>query len=66
MNIEEAITRNIQLRDNVLKVECTPKFLSIVREHFGLHCDSDVKDEHIKLYFYGALKNAVNKVEDPK
>ena len=59
------IKKNILLPNNqTLEVECTNQFLSIVCSHFGLLSINDVKDDHIRLYVYGAFKNAIEKEVD--
>jgi len=56
--------RNIALpKGGILEVDVTPSFLDVVRKHFSLTTTSPVTDEHIRLYVWGAFKNAVDKAE---
>lgn len=58
----EVIKRDIPLpRGGTLEVEVTPKFLDVVASHFGLHVPQDVNDDHIRMYIWGAFKNAIDK-----
>ena len=57
--------RNIQLpKGGVLEVDITPSFLEIVKKHFGLSTTLEVNDAHLRTYFWGALKNALDKAEN--
>ncbi len=56
--------KNIQLpRGGILEVDVTPKFLDVVRSHFCIPVDHGVDDDHIRMYVWGAFKNAIDKVE---
>jgi|LWDU01.1.fsa_nt_gi hypothetical protein len=54
--------RNIRLPNGkILEVEFKSGFLDKIRESFCLTSDENVTDEHIRMFFYGSLKTAVNK-----
>jgi len=58
------IKKNITLpRGGILEVDVTPQFLEIVQKHFQLSNLSSVDDEHIRMYIWGAFKNAIDKAE---
>jgi len=58
------IKKNIALpRGGTLEVDVTPQFLEIVQKHFQLSNLSLVDDEHIRMYIWGAFKNAIDKAE---
>jgi hypothetical protein len=64
METGEFITKSIALpRGGSLDVDLTPKFLDVVRNHFNLSHVLDVNDDHIRMYIWGAFKNAVDKAE---
>tara|TARA_R110001592_G_scaffold225648_2_gene481636 strand:- start:354 stop:548 length:195 start_codon:yes stop_codon:yes gene_type:complete len=46
-----------------LEVSMTKKFLNVVSNHFKLSCESDVTDEHIRMFVYGSFKNAIDTVD---
>ncbi len=56
--------RNIRLPNGkILEVEFKSGFLDKIRESFSLESDAKVTDEHIRMFFYGSLKTAVEKDE---
>lgn len=56
--------KNIQLPGGgTLEVDVTPEFLSIVRKHFNLPAMNTVADDHIRMYIWGAFKNAIDKAD---
>ena len=56
--------RNIRLPNGkILEVEFKSGFLDKVREAFELPKDQPVTDDHIRMFFYGSLKSAVD-IED--
>jgi hypothetical protein len=58
------IKKNIALpKGGTLEVNITPQFLEVVRKHFELSATSFVNDDHIRMYIWGAFKNAVEKAE---
>lgn len=58
------IKKNIQLPNGgTLEVDVTPEFLNIVRNHFNLPAMNTVADDHIRIYIWGAFKNAVDKAD---
>ena len=58
------IKKNIPLpKGGTLEVDVTQKFLDIVRSHFGIPSNQQVDDDHIRMYVWGAFKNAVDKAE---
>lgn len=46
-----------------LEVECTPKFLEVVRESRGLQSSDDLTDKDIREFIHSAFKIAVDKAE---
>ena len=64
MKIENPISRSISLPGGgVLEVDATPEFLEVVRQHFELSNVDDVRNDHIRMYIYGACKGAIDKAE---
>jgi hypothetical protein len=58
------IKKSITLpRGGTLEVDVTPQFLEIVQKRFMLSNLSSVNDEHIRMYIWGAFKNAIDKAE---
>lgn len=49
-----------------LEVSIYPGFLEKVAGHFGLDSASSVLDDHIRMYIYGAFKNAIDRQEHDK
>lgn len=47
----------------VLEVELTDQFLDIVADHFMVQDRSSVTDDHLRMYIWGAFKNAIDKAE---
>ena len=45
---------------STLEVSIYPGFLDKVKDHFGLNESSNVNDDHIRLYIYGAFKSALD------
>jgi hypothetical protein len=57
--------RSIRLPNGkILEVEFKSGFLDKIRESFELSLDEKVTDDHIRMFFYGSLKNAVAKKDD--
>jgi hypothetical protein len=57
--------RNIRLPNGkILEVEFKSGFLDKIRESFELSLDEKVTDDHIRMFFYGSLKNAAEKKDD--
>lgn len=46
-----------------LEVTMYPGFLEKLQEHFKLQSASEVDDDHIRMYIYGAFKGAIDKQE---
>jgi len=58
------VKKNIALpTGGTLEVDMTDKFLDVVKNHFELASVSEIHDEHLRLYIWGAFKNAVDKAE---
>ena len=54
--------RTIEFQNgNKLDVECNTDFLERVKKQFNL--DTEPTDEDIRMFFYGSLKSAVEKIE---
>jgi hypothetical protein len=57
-------TRHVPLpKGGTLELEITPGFYDRVRLHFNLANDVPVDDDHLRMFVFGALKNAVDKAE---
>ena len=41
-------------------------FLKKLQEHFELDSEQEVTDDHIRMFVFGSLKNAVDKAQDGK
>jgi len=54
-------TRSIATRDGTLVIEMTQSFIDRVRSQFDLDADAVLTDDHLKLYVWGAVNNAVVK-----
>jgi hypothetical protein len=55
-------TRNIALpKGGTLEVQVTNEFLVKIRQHFMLDQTQPVTDEHIRMFVWGAMNNAVEK-----
>jgi len=60
MNTES--TKFIKLPNgNTLEVCIFPGFLDKVKDHFSLQSIEEVNDDHVRMYIYGAFKNALDK-----
>jgi uncharacterized protein (DUF2267 family) len=46
-----------------LDVEMTDEFLVRVRKQFNLDANAEVSDDHVRMFVWGAVDNAVKKVE---
>jgi hypothetical protein len=58
------MTRIITLpRGGKLEIEMDPTFLDHVCRHFGLSAHSEVTDAHLRMFIWGATKNAIDNVE---
>lgn len=54
--------KNIQLpKGGTLEVDVTPKFLDAIRAHFNIPTAHPVEDDYIRMYIWGAFKNAIDK-----
>jgi hypothetical protein len=59
------IKRIIRLsKGQELEIEMEPEFLNHVSRHFGIKT-SQVNNEHIKRFIWGATKSAFDKLEQP-
>lgn len=57
-------TCKIELQNgSILEVEMTQAFLDRVRMQFDMPSNTIVDHEHIKMFVYGAFKNAIDKAE---
>lgn len=60
----EGETRRIPLpRGGELEVHVTPAFLDKARKQFGLEPGAPVTDDHVRMFFYGSVKTAIDKAE---
>jgi hypothetical protein len=57
-------TRSITLPNKqTLEVQLTPPFLDRVADQFGI-LSSEVSDDHIRMFIFGAFKSAIDKAEN--
>ena len=64
METAKLIKKNIVLpTGGMLEVDMTDQFLDVVKNHFDLASTHEVHDEHLRLYIWGAFKNALDKAE---
>jgi len=60
----ETETRNIKLPNGgIMNVEIRPEFLGIVRQRFNIAEAVPVSDDDIQMFFFRAVKTAIEKVE---
>jgi hypothetical protein len=58
-------TRIIHLpKGGDLEVQLTSRFLDAVATAFEIPSPAEVTDDHIRMYVYGAFKNALDKAQD--
>ena len=50
-------------RGGTLEVHVTPAFLDKARKQFGLSPEEPVTDDHVRMFFYGSVKSAIDKAE---
>lgn len=50
-------------RGGTLELEIMPGFYDKLRAHFGMSSDTIIDDEHIRMFVFGAFKNAIDKAE---
>jgi hypothetical protein len=56
--------RHISLpKGGILEVQLSPEMFGRIREHFGLFPGDVVDDDHVRMFFWNAVNNAVDKVE---
>lgn len=57
--------RNITLPrgGGVLEVQMSEALEAIIRGHFDLQKDQSVNDDHVRMFIWAAVNNAVEKVE---
>jgi len=61
---QDIIKKSIQLpKGGTLELDITPKFFDIIRAHFDIPITRPVGDEYIRMYIWGAFKNAIDKAE---
>lgn len=63
MHIDESdtVTREIKLPSGeTLHVQLTSVLADKIREHFGVHPGAHLDDDHIRMYIYGSVKNAID------
>jgi len=57
-------TRNILLpKGLVLEIQMTPQFGDRVRQQFNIPPSAPIDDDHVRMFIFGALSNAVDRVE---
>ena len=47
----------------VLEVSLSETMFERIKTQFNLHSKSDITDDHIRLFFWGAVSNALEKSE---
>lgn len=50
-------------RGGTLEVDLSPQFLDVVAQHFQLSDVSLIDNDHVRMYIWGAFKNAIDKAE---
>lgn len=56
--------RNIKLpQGGTLEMEIQPGFYDRVRQHFGMLPGQAIDDDHIRMFVFGAVKGALDKVD---
>jgi hypothetical protein len=59
--------KNILLpKGETLEVEFSHEFSEIIKEHFCLSSKEEISDDHVRMYIWGAFKNALDKAEKEK
>ena len=53
-------------RGGILNLEYTEEFMSLVREWAHLEPEETITDYHVRMYIYGAMKNAIDKEDISK
>jgi hypothetical protein len=57
-------TRSIELpQGGTLEITMGDKFNLVLRKHFNLSSDAKIEDDHIRMFLFGAVKNALDKAE---
>lgn len=56
-------TRKITLPQGVLEVQMSEAFKERVRKQFCLSSSDEIDDDHVRMFFFGAVKTAVDKAE---
>jgi len=47
----------------ILEVMITPEFIEKIRSHFNLEQLEDVEHDHIRMFIYGSVNTAIEKIE---
>lgn len=62
--MKDSETRNILLpQGGTLHITMTDHFKIAVRNQFGLMPNDPIEDDHIRMFLFGAVKNALDKAE---
>jgi hypothetical protein len=57
-------TRYVELsQGGTLEVQLTQRLLDVIKSQFGI-TDDRVSDDHIRMFMWGSIKNALDKVEE--
>jgi len=57
-------SRNIELPNGgTLHIDMTDQFMIVLRNYFKLSVDDYIQDDHIRMFMFGAVKTALDKVE---
>lgn len=54
------------LNGSTLEVSIYPGFMEKLREHYNLESTTQIDDDHIRMYIYGAFKGAIDKQQYDK
>lgn len=50
-------------KGGTLEVQMSPEIYGRIRNHFGMLYNDEVSDDHVRMFFWSAVNNAVDKVE---
>jgi hypothetical protein len=57
-------TRYVELsQGGTLEVQLTQRLLDVIKTQFGI-TDDRVTDDHIRMFMWGSIKNALDKAEE--
>lgn len=57
-------TRQVTLpRGGILEIQMTQSMINRIKQSFGLSHEQSIDDDHIRMFLWGAVNDAVNKAE---